>query len=372
MPDDGGRRTSERRLPLLWLDQIEPVLDAQDFVQGVLVQNSAIVAYGAPNAGKTFWVTDLALHVAAGERWNGRRVDQGGVIYCVLEGGNGFRNRVSAWRDRHKEGRARRVPFAAIPSALNLLDRDADTDPLIEAIRAAAAQLGVPIKLVVIDTLSRALAGGNENAPDDMGALVRNMDLVRQETGAAVLFVHHSGKDAARGARGHNIVLGAIDTEIEVVSDEDSGLRTATVSKQRDLPKGAVFGFQLEMVTVGQNQHGEDVTTCLVEPEVVNEAVGVKGKGKTTLTKTERGWLDNLHTVFAEDAPDLRAPLPDMKPVLTLTREQITAGLRRHGRVTSKADEPLTGTERTSMSKYLNLLRDKRKIGITAEFVWLL
>ncbi len=49
-----------------------------------------------------------------------------------------------------------------------------------------------------------------------MGALVRCMDLIRQETGACVLFVHHSGKDAAKGARGHSLLRAAIDTEIEV------------------------------------------------------------------------------------------------------------------------------------------------------------
>ena len=82
-------------------DDIEPVLDANDFVQGVLMEGSAAVTYGESNAGKTFWTTDLALHVAAGKEWNGRRVEQGGVVYCVLERGIGFRNRVAGWRSAH-------------------------------------------------------------------------------------------------------------------------------------------------------------------------------------------------------------------------------------------------------------------------------
>jgi RecA-family ATPase len=52
------------------------------------------------------------------------------------------------------------------------------------------------------------MAGGNENAPDDMGALVRNIDRLRAETGAAVLLVHHTGKDTSRGARGHSLARG--------------------------------------------------------------------------------------------------------------------------------------------------------------------
>lgn len=250
-------------LKLDWIDDIQPCLDVRDFVQGVLIEQSAVVVYGESNAGKTFWTTDLALHVAYGLTWRDRRVEQGGVIYCVLEGGAGFRNRVAAWRKRHgvKPGQGQ---FAAIQCGLNLLDPNADTPRLVEAIKAAAAKLGVPVKLVVIDTLSRALAGGNENAPDDMGALVANMDTIRAETGACVAFIHHCGKDAAKGARGHSLLRAAIDTEIEVVAAEATGAKSATVVKQRELKKGDVFGFVLEVEELGTNRHGEAVTTCVV------------------------------------------------------------------------------------------------------------
>ena len=157
-----------------------------------------------------------------------------------------------------------RIPFAAIQSSVNLLDPTADTDRLIEAIIAASEQGGIKVGLVVIDTLSRALAGGNENSPEDMGALVLNMDRVRKETGACVMFIHHSGKDAAKGARGHSLLRAAVDTEIEVVAEDGSPTKTATVVKQRDLKKGDVFAFHLEQFVVGENSHGEAVTTCIV------------------------------------------------------------------------------------------------------------
>lgn len=250
-------------LPLVWYSAITPQLDAGDFVQGLLMEQSAAVVYGQSNSGKTFWTTDLALHVAAGRPWCGRRVDQGGVVYCVLEGGIGFQNRVSAWKEETGLG-GYDLPFVSVPAALNLLSPDGDTDRLIAAIEWAKQRMAVPLKLIVIDTLARALAGGNENAPDDMGALVVNMDLIREKTGAAVLFVHHSGKDQARGARGHSSLQAAIDTEIEVVDDEEGGTRTATVVKQRELTKGDVLEFSLRVVELGANRHGEPVTTCVV------------------------------------------------------------------------------------------------------------
>ena len=261
----------EPSLPLLWFENIEPTTDVRDFIQGVLLEQTAAVIYGESNAGKTFFATDLALHVAAGFPWNERRVEQGGVVYCALEGGIGFRNRVFAWKTAHGLD-DKQIPFAAIPASINLLHPDADTPKLIHAVNFAAQQLEIPVKLIVVDTLSRAMAGGDENSPEDMGALVVNMDKIRAETGAMVLFIHHSGKDAARGARGHSLLRAAVDTEIEVVADPEGDKKSATVVKQRDLSKGSVFTFSLQVVEIGHNRYGDPVTSCTVTPLSVTEA----------------------------------------------------------------------------------------------------
>ena len=276
-------------LPVEYFEDIEPVLDSADFVQGVLVEKSAIVVYGESNSGKTFLALDLALSVAAGRPWHDRRVEQGGVIYCVLEGGHAFRNRVVAWR-RHHDMR-RQIPFVSVPAQINLLDPKADAPKLAETIKLVAAHVGAPIKLVVIDTLSRALAGGNENASEDMGMLVKSMDYIRAETDAAVLFIHHSGKDAARGARGHSLLRAAIDTEIEV-TDTD-GQRCASVVKQRDLSKNGVFGFGLELVDLGENRHGEPVSSCVAVPA---EAPRDSGSKLTGAAATALRFLADLVT----------------------------------------------------------------------------
>ena len=295
-------------LPMLWFNEIEEVLDAKDFVQGVLLEEGAAVVYGESNAGKTFWTTDLSLHVAAGIDWCGRRVEQGGVVYCVLEGGIGFKNRVAAWRKEHKfEGDD--IPFVAIPSMLNLLDPNADTGRLISAIIGAIKRMGMSVKLVVIDTLSRAMAGGNENAPDDMGALVKNMDRIRQETGACVLFVHHSGKDQAKGARGHSLLRAAVDTEIEVVADELGESKTATVVKQRELPKGVVIPFVLKVVDLGQNRHAEPVTTCIVEFSGEGHAPG-GASGRPRLKGDNKRALEVLADLVATEGKSGASGIP--------------------------------------------------------------
>jgi hypothetical protein len=169
------------------------------------------------------------------------------------------------------------MPFAAISSPIDLCSSDADVVRLVAAIRSA--DLGMPVAMIIIDTLSRVLAGGNENAPDDMGALVRNLDRLRDETGAAIAIVHHSGKDAARGARGHSLLRAATDTEIEVMRDEGSKLSTARVTKQRDYATEGSFTFKLRLVELDLDEDGDPITSCVLE-ESENSAAPREKRGK--------------------------------------------------------------------------------------------
>jgi hypothetical protein len=201
----------------------------------------------------------------------------------------------------------------AVPSQVNLLNPDADTPRVIAAAADAAEHMGAPIKLIVVDTLARAMAGGNENAPEDMGALVMNMDRIREKTGATVLFIHHSGKDAAKGARGHSSLRAAIDTEIEVEAS-DGPARRATVVKQRDMRKGDVFGFELEVVELGENRHGEAVTTCLVRPadDVAARVRRESLSGRARLALDVLGEVIGLQGLMgAPDTPENVVSVPD-------------------------------------------------------------
>jgi hypothetical protein len=251
-------------LPLLRFDDVTPNLDTADFVEGLLVDGAMSVVYGPSNCGKTFFATDLALHVAAGWTWRGREIEAGGVIYCALEGAHGIRNRVAAFKAHH--GIVGGLPFAIIPVTLNLLDPGADTQRLIQTIRMEAERLGLPVRWAIMDTLSRAMAGGNENSPEDMGALVTNGAHIQQATGAHVTWIHHSGKDDARGARGHSLLRAATDTEIEISRQDSKAPSVARVTKQRDLEIDGEFVFKLAPIELGTNRRGKPVTSCVVGP----------------------------------------------------------------------------------------------------------
>jgi hypothetical protein len=262
-PDEFDKAADEllvAPLPVTYWKDIKKNIDANDFVEGLLIREAMSVCYGQSNSGKTFFISDLALHIAAGKEWTGREIDHGGVLWLAMEGSYGISNRVAGWREHHDIHSA--VHFAYVPVALNLLDAEADVEPLVRTIRAAAQKMEVPILLTVVDTLSRAMAGGNENSPDDMGALVNNGTRIQQATKSHVLWIHHSGKDEAKGARGHSLLRAATDTEIEIVAD--GAQRTARVTKQREMECSGTFDFTLEVVELGKNRRGKAVTTCAV------------------------------------------------------------------------------------------------------------
>lgn len=255
-------------IPFTTFQDVQNVIELEDFVEDLLVMGSMSIVYGQSNCGKSFFVLDLAMRVAAGQPWRNQDVDRGAVLYLALEGGNqAIRNRLLAI-SQHEGWNNYPLPFAFVSVPIDLRNPDAHVAPLIETVQILAKRFAAaecPVRWIIVDTLARAMNGGNENASDDMGALVINCDTLRSATRCHLTLVHHSGKDEARGARGHSSLVAATDTEIEII-DRD-GTRTVTVTKQRDLPTLEPFAFQLKTVEIGTNRRGKPITTCLVQYE---------------------------------------------------------------------------------------------------------
>lgn len=246
-----------RGLSFRLFKDVKPSFAQSGLVRGLLDRGAMSVVYGESNSGKTFFALDVAFHVATGRDWGGRRVEQGAVVYVAAEGGRGIEQRMQALKIHHQlEGED--VPLALVACPVNLLSPKADTAALISLVKDVEAQTGQQVALIVIDTLARAMAGGDENTFQDMAAFVGNVDRIRTETGAHVSVVHHSGKDTSRGARGHSSLRAATDTEIEIANN------TATVTKQRDMEIGKPIGFKLRPVELGSDEDGSVITSCVV------------------------------------------------------------------------------------------------------------
>jgi 5S rRNA maturation endonuclease (ribonuclease M5) len=250
-----------------------------------LDRSAMSVVYGNSGSGKTFLAIDMCFHIAMGREWSGNRVHQGTVVYIAAEGGGGIRKRFEALL-KYYYLESKDVPLRVIPAPVDLCSTDADTDALILECQEHNAEI------IVVDTLSRALAGGDENGPKDMGAFVVHCDHLRQAVDAHVMVIHHSGKDIAKGARGHTSLRAATDTEIELVKDDFTGTVTATSKKQRDQEEGQTFSYVLHSVGIDTDQDGDVIDSCVVEP--VEGEVKLKVKLSPAQYNAKKAMLNHL------------------------------------------------------------------------------
>lgn len=238
----------------------EIFIPADELIEGILISGDGSILYGDSNSGKTFLVIDMACAIARGIDWMGRKTELGLVVYLAAESPASVRRRLQAYQKHHN---VRIENFAIVQNPINLFDSDADINAVIELIHLLEKQRGQKVRLIVGDTLARLSAGANENAGQDMGMVVKHFDQIRKECDAHFMLIHHSGKNAAAGARGWSGVRAAVDTEIEI-TDSSAG-RCAEITKQRDLgTKGIRIGFRLETVSLGLTKWKSPATSCVV------------------------------------------------------------------------------------------------------------
>src|SRR6185437_8213347 len=269
-----------QRFTLIRFGAVSLGTSATYLVKGLIPCAGLTIVWGPPKCGKSFWVFDLAMHVALGEPYRSRRVRQGPVVYLALEGGHGFRARIEAWRRQHDVADA---PFYLITDRTDLVR---DHMALIAAVRAQAAP-ELP-RLVVIDTLNRSLAG-SESKDEDMAAYIRAADAIREAFDCAVIVVHHCGVDASR-PRGHTSLTGAADAQHRVERNS-AGNILVTVEWLKDGAEGDIIVSALEPVELGADDDGEPITSCVVLPVEGDAAAGVPNR---KLSARQRLALDAL------------------------------------------------------------------------------
>jgi len=122
-----------------------------------------------------------------------------------------------------------------------------------------------------------------------MGAAIGNLNRLRHRTGAAILVIHHSGKDQSKGARGWSGLRAAVDTEIEITRDGD--IRYADLgSKQRDSKDRSRVSFSLREVVLGKDEDGDVVTSCVIEE--LNSDLPATPIRKKPLPKAQQAIID--------------------------------------------------------------------------------
>ncbi len=97
-----------------------------------------------------------------------------------------------------------------------------------------------------------------------MGEMIAILNELQRRLGGVILVIHHSGKVAERGMRGHSSLGAALDFAIECEHGDAGPL--FRIAKQKDGESGLEFPFTTNLVNLGYDEDGDEITSRIVLP----------------------------------------------------------------------------------------------------------
>jgi hypothetical protein len=358
-PGAGNGKDHGKGARFILFDQIENVPKTW-LVEDFLGAGELSCWYGEPGSGKSVLAEDFGLHVAGGfPQWLGREITHGAVIYIALERPNLVKRRAVAFKIKHD---VHGLPFAIVSEAHDF--RSPKTATLIlQTVAEVEKATGEKVLLIILDTISRALCGGDENSPKDMGALIGTLGQIQEATGAHMLLVHHVPHDVER-MRGHGSLLGAMDTTTFV--QKSTGVRTATVIKANDSDEGQRVAFTLESVELAAV--GRKVFTAPVVVGSSDAPVSGARNGARKLNSNQQRFVDILTTTAIEAPADIKGMDTVPSGVTVVDRDMLKRYLVTKGWI----EEADSNKSRATISNMVNALAGKKVIGATKQHVWVI
>jgi hypothetical protein len=282
-----------------WDDiQDEPV---EWLIHGILPRKAFTALYGPPGSFKSFIALDMAEAIATGRPWMGNQIEkQGAVLYICGEGFGGMGARIKACQIHHSTPKG--APIYVIRHQLNLRSSAEDFNALMMAVVQLVETTGIEFQLLIIDTLARAFGGGNENDSDAMGSFITSMGKIQEFLACALMVLHHSGKDLAKGLRGHSSLLGAVDTQLEILRFEDQAKGIISLTKQKDGQDGIRIGFEMVEIEISSSSLGFDPAVSLAvqaSDEAVNQA-SKKAKNNAGKGRNQSIAMESLGNVIKQ------------------------------------------------------------------------
>jgi hypothetical protein len=216
-------------------------------VDGLLPESGFSLLVAKPKVGKSTLARNLALCVAQGKDFLGRKIQQGVVVYLALE-----EKRAEVrkhFRDMGAMGDEEIYTYAASAPADGL-----------QQVRAAADRLKPA--LIIIDPLFRLTRVKDSNDYAQVTQALEPLLVLARETRAHVLCAHHAGKgnrDGGDSILGSTAIFAAVDTAL--IMKKMEGYRTLQ-SEQRygDSLEETVLCFDAttRTITLGATREAED------------------------------------------------------------------------------------------------------------------
>ncbi|MFD7554662.1 AAA family ATPase [Streptomyces sp. NPDC059835] len=247
-----------------WAIKLEEIGKEPHLIDGVLEQGTAAWMIGPSGSYKSFMALDMAACVAVGKHWQGREVTKGPVIYVYAEGSKGWDRRMAVWAQTYG------VPEDRAPLHMRPMPIQVGS---IEWLALSELVTTLKPRLIVIDTQSQCTTGYQENSNDDMAKVVNQLNALAERSGASVLTVHHSLREAER-ARGASVLYDNVNSQLTVVPKEDDadGVTVRYVelrlTKAKDIPLSTLGSFAPAELTIdgAKDWKGRPVTSVLMVP----------------------------------------------------------------------------------------------------------
>jgi len=340
-------------------------------VEDIIPMGEITLAFGDSGTGKSFNAFDLSMCIARHNKFNGRNVEPGLVVYVAAEAGKGFGKRKIAYAMHHGLAGDDPLPFYLMTKRPDFFGSETDVDTLIAEITALKKAYRQKLVLITLDTLSALAPGMNENASQDVSRvrakLIRVSDAFPE---AAIILVHHKPKGGST-PRGHGSLTADFETTIEfettgLKSKEGLPVHRATVRKQREGKSGVSWEFTLPVVRVGQNKWGNDETSCVVIPHDGQRSTAVTG---FRANKTELAFLEALFEAINEKSVAPPHGLP-----ASITRAAHLAEVRdkmRERFIASEEDSTKADSRfRQAFKRAGDALKAGKVIGYRRELLW--
>jgi hypothetical protein len=258
------RKQTAKGYPFQTADEMHALPTVKEWlIKGVFARGESSGWIAPPGCLKSALMAEASICVAAGINWHGHRhKEQCGVVYFALERADLVRRRIIAHMTRLG---LKGVPIVIVSEMVD----PRNSEKIEDTIKAAAAELDVPVGLVIFDTFAKLIAaiGGDENSAQHQGMVFATLQRVKDATRVHVAIVGHTGKDEGKGWRGSNASLGDVDVMVTISGDGD--IRTATVTKANDAPEGPLFSFKSEVHSFGVDEDGDPITVNVVSSEEV-------------------------------------------------------------------------------------------------------
>lgn len=228
----------ERRFKPLTVTELLELPAPRFLLDRFIASDGITMLFGASGSYKTTVAIDWACRIASGMPGGDASTDGRPVMYVCSEGQAGWAHRVADWKSLR--GVSELPNLVCVRQPPNLLS-DADVAELI----SEANRLG-ELALIVFDTYSGCMIGGDENSASDANRLIANIARIVRQTGASVLLIHHSGYEQTGRARGSSALPARVDQNLHL-QKHPTKKHSATLSfpKNRDHEQFAPIEIQL-------------------------------------------------------------------------------------------------------------------------------